>query len=243
MSECSVEDCNKKRKSRGLCDKHYARLLRKGNTDDPVLSGVKRIEGQKFGKLVAIRFSHMRSNGAHWHCECECGGASIVRSALLANGTTKSCGCISKPHGMSYTAEHKAWSGMKERCLNPNNGAYKDYGGRGIKVCDEWLNDFIQFYKDMGPKPERDYSIDREDVDGDYCPNNCRWATPEMQARNRRVKKGSKTGVTGVSARKSGSYAAYIGASGGKNVYLGTHKDFFEALCARKSAENIYFAR
>ncbi len=85
---------------------------------------------------------------------------------------------------MSYTSEHKTWAGMKARCLNPNNKFWPNYGGRGITVCDRWLNSFEAFYEDMGPKPSPKHSIDRIDVNGNYEPGNVRWATDSEQMQN-----------------------------------------------------------
>ena len=88
-------------------------------------------------------------------------------------------------HGLSYTKEYNAWRGLKNRCLNKNNPKYKDYGGRGITVCDRWLNSFDNFFEDMGICL-KDLSLDRIDVNGNYCKENCRWATPVEQRNNQR---------------------------------------------------------
>lgn len=130
---------------------------------------------------------------------CDCGNKTIVSTGNLKNGTTKSCGCYQREyqakrgrknfykHGLSNHPLYPTWSTMKSRCYNKNNISYKNYGARGIKVCDRWLNSFENFLKDMGEKPSDKHSLDRIDINGDYEPSNCRWATPEEQAINKRA--------------------------------------------------------
>lgn len=131
--------------------------------------------------------------------EEDCGNIKEIHIQSVNSGNTKSCGCIKRKmiitrntlHGKSTTKrvkspEYECWQGMKRRCFNKNNGEYKRYGERGIRVCDNWKNNFKQFYTDMGSRPTKDHSIDRIDVNGDYCKENCRWATIEEQNRNKR---------------------------------------------------------
>lgn len=134
-------------------------------------------------------------------CRCECGTVKSVALTNLRKGHTTSCGCARDQalseralHGQSRvegkkTPEYVAWGGMLQRCYNPKNPKYKDYGGRGIVVCGEWRESFAAFYAYLGDKPGTEYSVDRIRVDGNYEPGNVRWATPIMQANNRRKRK------------------------------------------------------
>lgn len=127
-------------------------------------------------------------------CLCECGNVKDIVLSSLRKGATKSCGCLKKEvdgtiqltHGMTNTREYGIWSAMKRRCYNKNCRDYKDYGGRGISVCQEWIDSFEAFYRDMGPRPSARHSIDRIDPEGDYAKQNCRWASPILQASNKR---------------------------------------------------------
>jgi hypothetical protein len=137
---------------------------------------------------------------------CDCGNYLEVELDRVTKGNTKSCGCLKKEnshniiHGLTKTVEYNSWSSMKSRCYNKNNKCYQDYGGRGIKVCDRWLEPkgqgFLNFLSDMGKRPEVKYSLDRIDVNGMYCPENCRWADDLQQANNKRPMKTKPTGRT-----------------------------------------------
>ena len=164
---------------------------------------IKNISGIRFGKLVAVEYCGSTNLGqALWKCLCDCGKECVVRGSYLRNKHTLSCGCLQKEkssiacvksgrdktvkHDMAKTPEYRAWSHMKDRCNNPKDKNYKNYGARGIKVCDEWINSFDKFLEHIGRKPERKLSIDRIDNNGNYEPGNVRWATSKQQAMNTR---------------------------------------------------------
>ena len=143
------------------------------------------LAGQRFGRLIAIKpAGRSKQGGVFWECLCDCGQECIVRSDHLIHGETKSCGCLRITHGMSKSPEYKTWRSMLARCENPHNSRFKDYGGRGIQICKSW-HKFENFYKDIGKRPEGK-TLDRVKNDGNYCPENCRWATGHEQQMNRR---------------------------------------------------------
>lgn len=182
---------------------------------------LKNLSGQKFNKLFVIGFCGLENRNAKWFCKCECGNLAKVSASCLKSGHTKSCGCLffeavkasNRKHGHSgytKTKTYGIWSSMRERCTNTNNKTYKNYGSRGITVCERWQV-YENFLADMGERPSKEHSLDRIDNDGNYCPENCRWATKKQQANNTRSNRfltldgitltmaqwGDKTGIGG----------------------------------------------
>lgn len=148
--------------------------------------------GNKYGKLTVLSISDKKhKKGARqFNCICDCGNELVAEGQSLRNGNTLSCGCqrsISRSrHRDIKSKEYTCWALMKSRCSYKKGNNYQDYGGRGISVCDRWIASYENFLLDMGRAPSRSHSIDRIDVNGNYEPSNCRWATIEVQARNKR---------------------------------------------------------
>lgn len=171
--------------------------------------------GKRFGRLTVLEKAPGNNKGQYfWICRCDCGQTTApIAGSYLRRGQRKSCGCLrreiatergstlNKTHGMYQSRLYHVWQGMNARCTNPKNPRYTHYGGRGITVCDEWRNSFEAFYEwamANGYNPDAEWgkcTIDRIDVNGNYCPENCRWVTIAEQNRNttRTIHKGEKT--------------------------------------------------
>ncbi len=153
--------------------------------------------GERFGRLTTVRIYDRQFRHIRWLCLCDCGKEHVAQGIHLRSGQIRSCGCLirdraiersthGQTRGRKTSPEYRTWLGMKHRCSNRKCSEYHNYGGRGIKVCEEWLNDFQAFFSHAGFRPSPTHSIDRIDVNGDYKPGNIRWATPAQQVMNRR---------------------------------------------------------
>jgi hypothetical protein len=220
------------------------------------MSVYKDLTGTKFGRWNIVERAE---NGVHghvmWKCVCDCGKESNVYAHLLREGghrMSKSCGCYHKDvlrkmfttHGYSQHGnikpEYNSWHSMIERCKNPKFKQYKDYGGRGITVCESWV-EFKNFIADMGDKPSDDHSIDRIDNDGNYEPSNCCWSDRKAQSANQRIRTDNTSGTKGVSWDKTyKKYHVRVHANG-KKIHIGYFPLLEDAVNARKEAEQKYY--
>jgi hypothetical protein len=188
--------------------------------------------GMKFGRLTVLMRTARKG---HFWCRCECGGHSEVRRDALRSGNTKSCGCLFREavttHGHSTLAvarrssEYSSWDHMIQRCANERDKHYSRYGARGITVCERWRNSFEAFLEDMGPKPTPEHTIDRIEVNGNYEPGNCRWATRTEQMLNQRrtvyvTWEGERIPLTAL-ARRHGACPKVVAARVRKGWELG----------------------
>ena len=152
------------------------------------------LTGQKFRRLMAKGVARKENSQVYWTCQCDCGAITEVSTSNLRNGSSKSCGCLAREtsrasmttHGLTKSNVYIVWCNMVRRCHSPTDAALKDYGGRGIEVCERWRRSVSDFASDMGPRPDG-YCIERINNDGNYEPGNCRWATLHERARNKRT--------------------------------------------------------
>lgn len=160
--------------------------------------------GARFGLLTVEKETrHPHRQGRFYECRCQCGSLTVAYGGHLRNGSRTGCGCIKpahRTHGMSGTPEYKAWECARSRCHNPSNRKYPLYGGRGIRMCAEWMHSFEIFFAEVGPRPAPGLSLDRIDGERGYEPGNCRWATIQQQNINRRQHRPKKMGVRRVTS-------------------------------------------
>jgi len=146
--------------------------------------------GKRYGRLTVVHYC----GGSQWACLCDCGNKTVAPGSSLYSGRSTSCTCarnervalLKKSHGLHDLPEYKIWKGINSRCEIPSASGYKNYGGRGISVCERWRHDFACFLADVGRRPAPNLSLDRINNNGNYEPSNCRWATRTQQNQNRR---------------------------------------------------------
>lgn len=223
--------------------------IRSGHTKScgciPTNVAKKYNRGDKFGKLTILEDDnpHPITGRRIVKCICECGNTTSVVTSNLASSNTTSCGCVGeasrKKHGMSSTPIYGVWEAMLARCNNQANSGYPLYGGRGIKVCEEW-HSFENFHRDMGDRPSG-MSIDRIDVNKGYYKDNCRWASNSLQGYNKNLDPNNTSGKSGVSFyTKQGKWSAEIHVDG-KHIRLGMFTNFEDAVRVREAAELKYY--
>ena len=211
------------------------------------------LSGCRFGRLLVLNRNsvQVRKGQVSWVCACDCGKVvDHPTSSSLNSGNTTSCGCFAREqlanrnykHGGSkrseISREYRSWLHMKSRCLNNKDKSFNNYGARGIKICDRWLNSFENFLHDMGECPDG-FELDRVDFNGDYEPSNCRWTTESIQSWNQRRQSNNTSGKEGVKFVEGG-WVAEISIDNNR-IYLGYHKDFLEAVKVREIAEIEYY--
>lgn len=198
--------------------------------------------GERFGKWIIVGVSDKKDKRLTVTCRCECGSISDVAYGRLKRGKSSSCkSCAAKERYSNGNTKHQlyvTYNLMKARCYNKKTKEYKNYGGRGIFVCDRWLSSFSDFVFDMGERPHGT-TLDRIDNDGEYSKENCRWATIEQQSRNKRISSKNKSGVIGVHLSNSYSPSRWVASItvSGKKIVIGSFNEKTDAVNARLQYE------
>lgn len=207
------------------------------------------LQGKSFGRWKVHAYAGKKGSATLWKCVCSCGTEKILRIDSLRTRNSQSCGCLRKDknkkrmttHGLSSTYEYYAWLGLRKRC-SKKYFERKYYADRGIKVCERWQNSFENFLEDMGIAPSPVHSVERKNNEKGYSPENCKWVTPLIQSRNKRVYISNASGISGVTwDKRIKKWAVNISVSG-KRIWLGASNNLLDAAALRKSAELKYWS-
>jgi len=202
------------------------------------------LRNKVFNKLTVLEEDTVRGGNGRdvkWICKCECGNIVSIVGTRMKNNITKSCGCLLTSRKRSKHPLYSVHAGMKRRCISKKETSYPNYGGRGITVCDRWLESFENFYEDMKDGYKEGLQLDRIDNDGNYEPSNCRWVTHSQNQMNKRVRKGVSSKYKGVSLIKArDKWVANIGLKG-KVIRLGYYDCEKEAaLVYNEKAKELF---
>ena len=215
------------------------------------------ITGKRFGRLVVIEQCESKNNRRMWKCKCDCGKEKSILGYSLTHGLTQSCGCLrdekrktsSLIHGLYKTRIHKTWRGLFQRCENPTASHYERYGGRGIRICEEWKgkNGFVNFYEwSMKNGYSDSLELDRIDNNKGYSPDNCRWVNHLENCHNKNNRRDNKTGYSGVQERimRTGHVKYRVRITVNRvRINLGHYETLEEAIKVRKEAEEKYWGK